>query len=368
MANCSWCIVLLVTLLANKVEQGLCFTHNIGVMAVKSQQFPSSQLQHKMRASEKPISEELGAGLSSAAVVEGKDELARALKVAEEAAKRAGEIILEFSGAEVQQEKSNFRDLVTEYDKKCEEVIVDMIQEAFPHHVILGEESVASGAAAAKTALSEKLAELARPTSPSAERGSGRQEEEEPMLWIIDPIDGTTNFAMGLPLAVVSIAAYYKGEIALGCIYHPHMQECFTAIKGRGAALNGRAIAPRGDTQLKEAVLNIGFPPDPQALEVVTRGMDALRSQVRGMRMLVSAALVLAWTACGRLSGFPGYNLNAWDIAAGALILKEAGGEITDTDGSPYTVETRNVLISNGPLHPLLLAELEKAGAAKVDF
>eukprot|EP00638_Chattonella_subsalsa_P000889 CAMPEP_0117749566 /NCGR_PEP_ID=MMETSP0947-20121206/9808_1 /TAXON_ID=44440 /ORGANISM="Chattonella subsalsa, Strain CCMP2191" /LENGTH=305 /DNA_ID=CAMNT_0005567485 /DNA_START=96 /DNA_END=1016 /DNA_ORIENTATION=+ len=280
------------------------------------------------------------------------------LEVAETAAKEAGKIIQDNMGASVKNEKSNHRDLVTKYDGMCEKIIVELINERFPHHIILGEESVAAGTHASVLALSEKLRDLDNYSS---------EEDDEPMLWVIDPIDGTTNFAMGLPLAVVSIGIYYKGQAVVGTIYHPALDECFTAIRGQGAKLNGERIQVRDDAELKDAVINCGFCPNPRALEVCARGMEALRHEVRGLRMFASAALVMSWIASGRLSGYFSYDLNAWDLAAGSLILEEAGGKITDLDGTEYGLETRNMLASNGILHPVILKELRKANAISLD-
>ncbi|CAM9973285.1 unnamed protein product, partial [Heterosigma akashiwo] len=253
------------------------------------------------------------------------------------------------SGAAVDREKANFRDVVTQYDAECERVVAETVLAHFPHHTFLGEESVGAGAAASVAALSEKLA------------AGG---EEEPMLWIVDPIDGTTNFAMGLPLAAVSVGVVHRGRVVAGVVYHPALDECFAAARGAGAFCNGRPLAPRRAPALGEAVVNVGFPPAPAALAACMRGLAAVRAEVRGLRMLACASLGLAWVADGRLSAYFSYDLNAWDLAAGLLLLEEAGAVMTDLRGAPAGVGTRHMLAAGGAgLHAAVLARLRAAGA-----
>lgn len=236
------------------------------------------------------------------------------------------------------------QDLVTEVDKGSEKLIRNLIMTHFPNHSILGEEGVEPGPEASAKALQAMI--------------------EEEYLWIVDPIDGTTNFVHGFPFFSVSIALAYKGEIIVGVVYDPSRDELFVAEKGKGAYMHGRKALVSEDEQLSSSLVATGFPADRNgALPINLKGVQALSPKVRNLRVAGSAALHLAYVATGRLSGFWEIGLNAWDIAAGALLIQESGGKVTDTEGRPYNLAVRNVLATNGHIHDELSQELVKAQA-----
>ncbi len=271
--------------------------------------------------------------------------LTQVLDVATEAAKQAGDIILgNAGGAAVTELKANSRDLLTLIDPLCEKTIKETILGKFPDHDFLGEEDVPPGKEASAAAIQQKLA-------------SGSD-----WLWIVDPIDGTTNFVHGMPLNMPSIAAAYKGQVVAAVIYDPHRDELFTATKGGGSFLNGSRITVGEQSQLGEAVVAMGSPPGEESLAMSLVGVQALMPKVRTIRMLGSAAIMLAWIANGRLTAYWEYDLSSWDIAAGALIIDEAGGTFTDLSGIPFELTTRKIVASNGKIHDELLGVLNEAG------
>lgn len=204
---------------------------------------------------------------------------------------------------------------------------------------------------AAIAALEEKL------TDPKA----------APWLFIVDPIDGTTNFASGIPLCMPSIAVAYKGEVMVGVLYDPFRQELYTAIRGQGAKLNGKimnvhdSLSPSTTTSLENAVIGMESPAGQDSLEQCVDVIPSLMPKVRTIRMLGSSALMLPWVAKGRLTGYWTPDESAWDIAAGALIVQEAGGKVTDLYGNDYTLRTRSLVASNGNIHDALLQVLQDA-------
>lgn len=246
----------------------------------------------------------------------------------------------EFSGYDL---KTSPRDLVTEVDKGAEAMIRKLISTHFADHAILGEEGVEPGAEASIRALQE---------------ASGAE-----YLWIVDPIDGTTNFIHGFPFYSVSIALAHKGEIIVGVVYDPSRDELFVAEKGKGAYVGGKPIRVSGEKTLAESLVATGFPFDQSVnLPANMRALEAVVPKVRNIRAGGSAALHLAYVAAGRLSAYWEVGLNAWDMAAGILLIEESGGKVTDTKGRPYHLAVRNVLATNGHIHDELAAELEKAG------
>lgn len=265
--------------------------------------------------------------------------------VAINSASKAGEWIKSRLGAVKQLgTKYSPQDLVTDVDKGAEQMIRKLILTHFPEHAILGEESVAPGAQASQ----EALANLS-----SSE-----------YLWIIDPIDGTTNFVHGFPFFCVSIALAYKGEVVVGVIYDPLRDELFVAEKGKGAYVHGNPTQVSQETDLASSVLALGFNPDRQfALPVNMKGINALADKTRSIRAGGSAALHLAYVAAGRLSGYYEVGLNSWDVAAGALLVKESGGMVTDTIGNPYHLGVRHLVATNGKIHDELLETLKAANA-----
>lgn len=265
--------------------------------------------------------------------------------VAVNAASKAGEWIKSKLGTVKQlSTKQSPQDLVTEVDKGAEQMIRRLILTHFPDHAILGEEGVEPGAEAATRALA-----------------AAREEE---YLWIVDPVDGTTNFVHGLPFYSVSIALAHQGEIIVGVIYDPSRDEMFVAEKGKGIYVHGNPMNVSGEERLADSLVAVGFPPDRSfALPVNMRAALALAPQVRGLRAVGSAALHLAYVAVGRLSAYMEVGLNVWDVAAGALLVQEAGGTVTDTLGQPYDLDVRYVVASNGAIHGELVAALKEADA-----
>lgn len=179
--------------------------------------------------------------------------------------------------------------------------------------------------------------------------------------WIIDPVDGTTNFAHGLPFVATSVALQREGELVLGVVNAPLLGECFIAEKGKGAWLNGKPIHVSQIDNLEEALVATGFPYDiNQRVETILRRLKPVLAAAQGVRRCGAASLDLVWTACGRFDAYYEDGLKPWDSAAGALILKEAGGQITDMHGEPYTLLS-SVLASNSLLHDSLLHYLLEA-------
>ncbi|UJF32778.1 inositol monophosphatase family protein [Paenibacillus hexagrammi] len=241
-------------------------------------------------------------------------------------------------------EKYSSHDLVTEVDKGSEKLIKNLIMTHFPSHSFLGEEGVEPGPAASAKAL---------------EAASDAE-----YLWIVDPIDGTTNFVHGFPFFSVSIALAFKGEVIVGVVYDPIRDELFVAEKGKGAYMHGKKTAVSLDATLAGSLVATGFPADREgALPINLRGVQAVAPKVRNLRVAGSAALHMAYVAAGRLSGFWEVGLSSWDMAAGALLIIESGGKVTDTQGKPYELSVRNVLATNGSIHEELQQELAKAEA-----
>ncbi len=222
--------------------------------------------------------------------------------------------------------------LVTQVDKAAEKRVIAIIRKSFPNHAFLAEESGASG------------------TGPQDPKGP------VPFRWIIDPLDGTTNYAHDLPISTVSIAFEDSGVVQLGGIYDPFRDELFFAEKGKGAFLNGKKIHVSKTKLLGDSLLCTGFPydrrkdPDPYL-----RIFREFLLTAQELRRLGSAALDLCYVACGRLDGYWEFKLNAWDKAAGMLIVEEAGGTVTDLSGKPSRVDSIQTVASNGLIHPQML-------------
>jgi len=273
-------------------------------------------------------------------------ETAAVLRVAEAAARAAGRLMAAKVGAEVVQVKDYAADLLTAVDTECEEVIRKTVFEAFADHAFLGEESVGS-----REAMDALIA------------GAG-------WLWVVDPIDGTTNFVSGQPMSAVSIGVAFNGTLYAGVIYDPFRDELFSASLGAGASLNGAPIsisAARVPT-LANAVVASGAPPNPRSSAPCFRAMSLLAPpRSRSVRILGTAAISLAWVACGRLDAWFEPDLSPWDSAAGALLVREAGGRVTDCEGQEYVLGTRPVCSSNGKIHDELLGVLAEAGATQLD-
>ncbi len=238
-------------------------------------------------------------------------------------------------------EKQSGQDLVTEVDKGAEKLIRKLILTYFPDHQILGEEGVEPGAEASKQALEAM--------------------KDAEYLWIVDPIDGTTNFIHGFPFFSVSIALVHKGEIIVGVVYDPSNDEMFVAEKGKGAYAHGKRMQVDPAQNLSQSLVATGFPAD--AKVALPRNLNTIAHvapKVRNIRSGGSAALHLAYVAAGRLSGYWEMGLSAWDIAAGALLVQEAGGQITDYDGNPFTIAVRDIIASNGSIHQELKSAIHE--------
>ena len=227
----------------------------------------------------------------------------------------------------------------------CETVIKEVISNTYPDHAYLGEEEVAPGINASIAVLEEKLS------------------KEQGWFWICDPIDRTTNFVSGIPLNMLSIAVAYNSIVVVAVLNDPHRDELFTAIKGHGAFLNGKAITVGTQSILEEAIIGMESPAGEESLQQTLQGIQPLMPKVRTIRMLGSSAVFLPWVANGRLTAYWTPDECAWDIAAGALMVQEAGGRVTDIDGGEFTLRTRNLIASNGLVHDDLLFVLkEEAG------
>jgi myo-inositol-1(or 4)-monophosphatase len=245
-------------------------------------------------------------------------------------------------------QKTNFQDVYTIYDMQAQDVIEEIVLSRYPDHSFLGEESVSAG------------------NSDAALHRALVQAMNSHVLWIVDPIDGTANFASGMALSAVTIAVVYKGTVVVGVVYDPFRNDMFCAIKGQGAYLNDQyllQVTPRVTT-VSDAVINAGCPANVNAYACALRGVQALHGRgVRGVRMMACTALITAWIAAGRLTAHFAYDLNSWDVAAGALLIQEAGGLVTDLYGMPYQLSTRNMLCSNGLVHYEILDLLQDASA-----
>ncbi|HEY6394963.1 MAG TPA: inositol monophosphatase family protein [Candidatus Binataceae bacterium] len=241
--------------------------------------------------------------------------------VALRAARTAGKIHLKRLSKIQVSHKTNALDLVTEADKESEAAVIEVIARAFPAHAILAEES-----------------------------GAGANLSEH--RWIIDPLDGTTNFAHAFPQFCVSIAYERRGVMQAAVVYDALKKECFTAHRGRGARLNGKPIHVSKIDTLAAALLSTGFPYDRrERRRYYLSFWEAFMMRVQGVRRVGSAALDLCYVAAGRTDGFWEFGLKAWDVAAGALIVEEAGGSVTNMDGSPLDLNGAQILATNKRLH-----------------
>ena len=274
------------------------------------------------------------------------------VSVASAAGREAAQIVVSKLGADVLKTKASRGDLLTAVDGEVQELIEARVRDAFPDHAFLGEESVAAGAAASASALADTF-------------DAGAE-----YLWICDPIDGTTNFVQSLPMVGISIGVAKRGatgwELCAGVIVDPFREETFACRLGGGATLNGEPIGV-GPEALPDAIVATGFAPNQASLQPMLRGMAAVGAEARTLRMLGSAAIMLAWVACGRLSAYFEADLNSWDTAAGVLLVREAGGVVTGLDGARHEVSTRTLLASNADAHAQLQATLEAAGVLGLD-
>jgi myo-inositol-1(or 4)-monophosphatase len=256
------------------------------------------------------------------------------LQMVEGIARHAGAVLMGGYGNVRHIEQKGVIDLVTEFDKRSEEVILSFIQEEFPDHAILAEES-------------------------------GHNKTISDYQWVIDPLDGTTNFAHGIPIFSVSIGLLRNNIPVVGVVYDPFRNEMFSAEAGRGATLNSQPIRVSARADLGQAVISTGFPYD-----VRTNPRNNLAQFVQfqlrtqAVRHLGSAALDCTWTAMGRLDGYWEFGVKLWDIGAGALIVREAGGRVTFGGGDENFFSTDSILVSNGLIHEQMLRVLTEGSEA----
>ena len=257
------------------------------------------------------------------------------LETAVSASKKAGALLRRYADSGFRVEYKNPINLVTDADRAAEQCVIDEIRTSFPTHRFLAEER-------------------------------GRVEETpSPYLWIIDPLDGTTNFAHGYPAYCVSIGLEYDGRCVLGVIFDPTRDELFTAIEHRGALLNGRPIHVSETTMLDRSLLVTGFAYDIR--ETTRNNLDHFVNfalQAQGIRRTGSAALDLCYVAAGRFDGFWEVRLNPWDMAAGSVIAREAGGRLTDFSGKNLSIYGQELVASNGRIHDAILTVLNQASSS----
>ena len=248
-------------------------------------------------------------------------DLGRIRGVGVAAAARAGEILRNRWGGTHTVGKKGAIDLVTEADLASEDAIIQLIRAAFPDHTILAEES-------------------------GVTTGKG------PYEWIIDPLDGTTNYAHHLPEFSLSIAFALEGDIVFGLILNPVTGELFCGTRGEGATLNGRPIRVSSTKTVSESLLVTGFPYNLQSvIDPLIQRLERCLMAAQGVRRLGSAALDLCYVACGRFDGFWEQNLAPWDTAAGIVIAQEAGATVSDFSNRPYSIEKKEILTTNGLIH-----------------
>ena len=253
-------------------------------------------------------------------------------RTAIKAAKEAGKIILSYYSKNVNAvSKGSTYNLVTKADIASENKIISIIKDKFPGHSILTEES-------------------------------GEEIHKSDYCWVIDPLDGTNNFYHKFPMFCVSIALYKKGKPLIGVVFDPLKKELFYAEKNEGAFLNNKKIKVSGTNKLSKSLLALGFYYERGAL--MRKSLDQMKrffyEDVHGIRRAGSAALDICYTACGRFDGYWELYLNPWDYAAGSLIVMEAGGRITDTQGQKYSLMMKNIVASNGRIHKDMIRILKK--------
>jgi myo-inositol-1(or 4)-monophosphatase len=259
------------------------------------------------------------------------DEQDRYREVAVRAAVAAGQLLRQHFGRPQHVEHKGEIDLVTALDRRAEALIAEHIRAAFPDHAILAEEGTAGGA------------------SPEHR-------------WLVDPLDGTTNYAHGYPVFAVSVAYERAGRLVVGAVYDPLREELFLGEAGRGATLNGRPMRVSTTAELSQSLLATGFPYDRALFSASLRRWEALLYRTQALRRGGAAALDLCYVAAGRLDGFWERPVQPWDLAAGTLLVAEAGGQVSTLAGGPADVYSGEMVATNGHLHGALLAALAEDG------
>ncbi len=249
-----------------------------------------------------------------------------AIRVAQD----AGRLLRDRLGTNIGITHKGAINIVTDVDLASEQLIRDAITTHYPRHQILAEEG-------------------------------GLADSRSDYRWIIDPLDGTTNYAHGYPIFCVSIALEHQGEILLGVVYDPMRDELFAAEKGGGATLNHRPIQVSKTKDLSKSLLSTGFPYDIRTSQLTNLDHWAnFAMHAQALRRDGAAALDLSYVACGRFDGFWEFNLSAWDVAAGALIVTEAGGRVSDIAGAAFSVYRPEIVASNGLIHDQMIAVIAK--------
>ncbi|HLG13169.1 MAG TPA: inositol monophosphatase family protein [Blastocatellia bacterium] len=244
-----------------------------------------------------------------------------AIRVAQD----AGRLLRDRMGTDFEVTHKGAINLVTEVDLASEQLIREAMATHYPRHEVLAEEG-------------------------------GLHDRQSEYRWVVDPLDGTTNYAHGYPIFAVSIALEYKGEIVLGVVYDPTRDELFTAEKSGGAALNNRPIHVSATGELMQSLLSTGFPYDIKTSKMTNLDhWSNFAMNAQALRRDGAAALDLCYVACGRFDGFWELNLGPWDTAAGALIVKEAGGRVTDFSGGEFSIYKPEVIASNGLIHDRMI-------------
>jgi myo-inositol-1(or 4)-monophosphatase len=253
------------------------------------------------------------------------------LNIGVRAARRAGDLIVRHINQldAIKVDSKGRNDFVTEVDRMAEQDIIRTVQRSYPDHAFLAEESGSSG--------------------------------DAEFVWIIDPLDGTTNFLHGFPVFCVSIAVMQRGRLEHGVIYDPLRQELFTTSRGTGATVDGRKMRVSDTRLLEKSLVGTGYPykPDTGSLDAYMGMLKAAMQETSGVRRPGAAALDLAYVAAGRLDGFWEIGLNIWDIAAGVLMIQECGGLVTDLGGRDGYQQTGNVVAGNPKIHEALLKLIE---------
>jgi myo-inositol-1(or 4)-monophosphatase len=255
-------------------------------------------------------------------------DLERVREVGVAAARSAGELLRSRIDSIREVRHKGAVDLVTDVDLESEQRVCSAVSAAFPSHTILGEEGGHLGG------------------------------DDTRYRWLVDPLDGTTNYAHGFPVFCVSIGFEVEGRLRFGVVYAPCQNELYVAEAGRGATLNERPLQVSGVDDLRQAMVATGFPYDHAALPRALRSFEVMSARSQAVRRVGSAALDLCYVACGRFDAYWEHVVRPWDLAAGALIVLEAGGQLSATDGSPFDVDGGQVLASNRRLHPSLIDAL----------
>ena len=250
-------------------------------------------------------------------------------------AREAGALLLNYFARRVEVQYKGDVDLVTVADREAEKLIIDRLRARWPRHDVIGEEGT-------------------------------RHESGSDFLWYVDPLDGTTNFAHSFPVFCISIGLEHQGKLIAGVIYDPMRDELFAAERGKGAYLNQRRMKVSQIANLSEALVATGFPSHKRHKNPNIHFYHQITLRTHGVRRAGSAALDLAYVAAGRVDGFWEFNLNAWDVAAGVLLVEEAGGRVTRFDGQPFSIkDTSEVLASNNLLHADLLRQFNEIFAGR---